>query len=133
MSEQHVHVCTCEKEEARTRNWKWNPGHAAGQGSTFAFRVHIIPGMFAKNTCRRKMIARGEARGMHFVAGIGIRARYSFPLFISFYIKKKKKKKCEYAPGNLENAKKRISLEQFFAIALFNLRVMWDHEIWLRN
>ena len=81
-----MHVCTCEKEEARARNWNWNPGHAAGQGSTFAFRVHIIPGMFAKNTCQRKMIARGEARGMHFVAGIGIRARYSFPFFISFYI-----------------------------------------------
>lgn len=70
MSEQHgARVCTRERGRKRERGL---PGHAAGQGSTFASRVHIIPSMFAKSTCRRKMNRWGKQGGCT-LSHIGIR------------------------------------------------------------
>lgn len=74
-----MHVCVHASEGG-----DGGAGHAAGQGSTFASRVRIILGMFAKSTCRRKINGRGSKGGCT-LSRIGIRARCSFPLFISFF------------------------------------------------
>lgn len=97
-----MHVYTRERDRGRAA------GHAAGQGSTFASRVHIIPGMFAKSTCRRKMNG-ARKQGGRTLSRIGIRARCSVPLFSSFF---QKKKKIASASASVQNAicKERISL-----------------------
>lgn len=78
----------CTRERGRGRRSTGSPRHAAGQGSTFASRVHIIPGMFAKSTCRRKMNARGSGGRMHFVAHWYSRA---LPFSIVYLVLQQKK------------------------------------------
>lgn len=112
-----MHVCTRERaRERKEAERSGKPGHAAGQGSTFASRVHIIPGMFAKSTCRRKMSAGGTARGMHFVAHWYSRALLPLVVYLVFLEREtegeRKKIREDASTRSVQNAicEKRASL-----------------------